>query len=125
MRTGIGYETALYLAQKGSRICLACRNQDKANAAAQKIRLACPKAKIDVYSLDLLSFASVRAFVQRWKADAAARGDEGVLDVLVCNAGAIFLKKAPTEDRLDSSYQVCHVLTSLMLSANRETRATA
>ena len=36
--TGIGYFTALELVKQGDHVTLACRNLDKANAAAKKIR---------------------------------------------------------------------------------------
>ena len=43
--SGIGYETALALAGKGATVIMACRNLDKANAAADQIRQSDPAGK--------------------------------------------------------------------------------
>lgn len=42
--TGIGFETALVLAERGARVLLGCRSREKAEAALERIRAAHPGA---------------------------------------------------------------------------------
>ncbi|KIY99088.1 hypothetical protein MNEG_8872 [Monoraphidium neglectum] len=58
--TGIGFEAALDLAKKDYDVTLACRNDDKAAAAAQRIKAAVPGAKVSTLRLDLSDLDSVR-----------------------------------------------------------------
>ncbi len=78
--TGIGKEMARLLALTGEyrRIYLACRNEQKAEAAKQSLEEATGKAVFQVVSMDVSDPASVRA--------ALSSLDEGV-DDLVMNAG--------------------------------------
>ena len=58
--TGIGYYTALELAKRGDHVTLACRNKDKADAAAAKISAEAPRGTVDTATLNLADLASVR-----------------------------------------------------------------
>src|SRR4029450_7409514 len=58
--TGLGFQTAKVLAQHGATGVLACRNPDKAAAAAATIGAAAPTATVSTLQLDLASQASVR-----------------------------------------------------------------
>jgi NAD(P)-dependent dehydrogenase (short-subunit alcohol dehydrogenase family) len=73
--SGIGFHTAKHLAAHGARVVLACRDQDAAEVAAERIAGATV-----VEQLDLASQASVRSFAARW---------QGPLDLLVNNAGVM------------------------------------
>ncbi|KAA1472466.1 NAD(P)-binding protein [Dentipellis sp. KUC8613] len=114
--TGIGYEIAKYLAANGvAKVILACRNAAKGKAAAASIvhETGCEPTEAEPWLLDLASFASVRAFVQRFK-------DSGLpLDVLVNNAAMHSVGKQTSEDGLDLLVQVDHIspllLTLLLL----------
>src|SRR5580700_4660259 len=57
---GIGFETARVLAGRGALVVLACRNVEKANRAAARIRAQDDSARVAVIRLDLASLASVR-----------------------------------------------------------------
>ena len=46
--SGIGYETARVLAQKGMTVVMACRNLEKAQQAASQIRTENPKGAVEV-----------------------------------------------------------------------------
>ena len=58
--TGLGYETALGLAQKEATVVLACRSQDKAEKAKADILKKVPNAAIDILLIDLSKLSSVR-----------------------------------------------------------------
>jgi NAD(P)-dependent dehydrogenase (short-subunit alcohol dehydrogenase family) len=80
---GLGYETALALAQAGAEVILAGRNAVKGAAAIRQIGAAAPGARITFEPLDLASLQSVADFAARI-ADAQA-----ALDLLVNNAGVM------------------------------------
>ena len=81
--SGIGFETAKALAQKGATVIMACRNLDKANAAVTEIKKAVRDAKLDIIQLDLADLASVRSFAE------AFLGKYDTLDLLINNAGVM------------------------------------
>jgi NAD(P)-dependent dehydrogenase (short-subunit alcohol dehydrogenase family) len=81
--SGIGYETAKALAAKNATVVMACRNPDKARAAADAIRGEVPGARLDPIPLDLADLASVERFADAFQ----ARYDR--LDILVNNAGVM------------------------------------
>ncbi|EFX01501.1 short chain dehydrogenase reductase [Grosmannia clavigera kw1407] len=84
---GLGLEAARHMALLGAaRVVLACRSVEKAEAAAADIRASLPLDRqqdcvIDVWDVDLASFASVAALARR------AAVELGRLDVVVENAG--------------------------------------
>jgi NAD(P)-dependent dehydrogenase (short-subunit alcohol dehydrogenase family) len=80
---GLGYETALGLAQAGGAVILAGRNPAKGAASVARIKAAVPSASIVFEQLDLASLASVAAFADR----IGARRES--LDILVNNAGVM------------------------------------
>ena len=58
---GIGKETAVGVATQGATTVLACRNQKKADAAAQEVTRRSGNDDVHVVALDLADLASVRA----------------------------------------------------------------
>lgn len=87
---GLGYETALGLAQSGAEVILAGRNPDKGAQALAQIRAAAPDANLAFEVLDLASLASIEAFAGRL---AQSRSS---IDLLVNNAGVMALPKRQT-----------------------------
>lgn len=89
--TGLGFETAKQLGHyKPSRLILACRNLDKGNAAAKRIKEelgADFDGAIEVWIVDLADFASVKAFVGNVMGGEGEEGGLPRLDLLVLNAG--------------------------------------
>ena len=87
---GLGYETALVLAQKGAEVILAGRNPDKGNESVSKIKALHPGALIRFEALDLASLKSVADFSVRLS------GQTSRLDLLVNNAGVMTPPKRKT-----------------------------
>ncbi|MCC2636797.1 MAG: putative oxidoreductase [Moraxellaceae bacterium] len=111
--SGIGLAMAHQLAARGARVCLACRNQAKAAEARDLILAKTPSARIELYSLDLASFASIRQFAS----ELAGRHDH--IDVLINNAGAAPLTQQFTQEGFEmqfgGNYLGPFLLTHLLL----------
>ncbi|KAG8752981.1 hypothetical protein FRC12_011716 [Ceratobasidium sp. 428] len=88
--SGIGFESARLLAGMGARVILACRDEAKAQEAKEKIVAATGSTFVEVEILDLASFDSVRAFVDRW-----GKRESKVVDILINNAGEALCSKLP------------------------------
>ena len=87
--SGLGKVAATELAAKGAHVVLACRNLEKAQAAADSMR-----GSTEVRALDLSDLASIRAF--------AADLPHERIDVLVNNAGVM----APAESRTPEGWEL-------------------
>lgn len=103
--TGIGYETAIALAKAGANVVLACRDQEKANKAAETIRqqtetAAVETAIVETASLDLASLKSVNQFAEQF------RQTHPKLDVLINNAGVMYCPELKTEEGFELQFGV-------------------
>jgi NAD(P)-dependent dehydrogenase (short-subunit alcohol dehydrogenase family) len=111
--SGLGLAAARALAAAGAETILACRDTEKAEAAAASIRSAVPAATVAVEGLDLASLASVREFAERW---AASRDG---LDLLINNAGVMAPPRRETADGFELQLGTNHLghfaLTGLLL----------
>ncbi|MBB0243895.1 SDR family NAD(P)-dependent oxidoreductase [Streptomyces alkaliphilus] len=111
--TGIGFETARVLAERGATVVLAVRDTEKGEDAAARIAATVPRAKVSVRELDLASLASVRAAAERLRAEHAR------IDLLVNNAGVMYTPKATTRDGFELQFGTNHLghfaLTGLLL----------
>lgn len=119
--SGIGWEAARLLARRGGRVVLACRNAEKAKAAAARIHAALPTARLELATLDLGSLRSIRACAE----DLRARFP--TLDALVNNAGIMAIPRSLTEDGFETQLGTNHLghfaLAGLLYPALREARA--
>jgi NAD(P)-dependent dehydrogenase (short-subunit alcohol dehydrogenase family) len=111
---GLGYETALALANAGATVILAGRNQSKGNSAIQQIRRAVPPAKITFAQVDLASLASIHTFAQ------TLLDQNKPLDLLINNAGVMSPpQRQTTVDNFEIQFGTNHLghfaLTALLL----------
>src|SRR5580704_15748543 len=112
---GLGFETAVGLANAGAEVVLAGRNREKGRMAVERIIRSLPAAKVRFELLDLASLASVGAFVE----EMVAKGRP--LDLLINNAGVMDLPtKRLTSDGFEMQFGTNHLshfaLTGLLLS---------
>lgn len=111
--SGIGWEAARALAQKGATVIMACRNVQKANTAANQIKGLNPAGKVVVMPLDLGDLESVRAFAT------ALRAEYSRLDLLINNAGIMFTPYGKTKQGFEQQFGTNHLghfaLTGLLL----------
>ena len=111
---GLGYETALGLAQAGADVILAGRNEAKGADAERRILAVAPGAKVRFGMVDLASLASVAAFAK----DLLAQGRP--IDILVNNAAVMATPTRQTtkdgfELQLGTNYLSHFALTARLL----------
>ncbi|MCP5060223.1 MAG: SDR family NAD(P)-dependent oxidoreductase [bacterium] len=100
--TGIGYEAARVLADRGARVLLGCRSEEKAQDAIGRIRALLPDADIAWIPLDLTSLKSVAEAAEIVKR-------EPRLDALVNNAGVMIPPLTRTEEGFELQFGVNHL----------------
>lgn len=111
--SGIGEAAALALAAQGARIVFTARDRARAEATLGKLRAANPEAAHAYHLADFSTIAATRA------AGDAIAASEAKIDVLLNNAGALFVTRALTPDGLERTFAVNHmgyfVLTNALL----------
>jgi NAD(P)-dependent dehydrogenase (short-subunit alcohol dehydrogenase family) len=101
--SGIGFETALELARKGATVVLACRNQEKGQAALDRIVAdGVPVAPV-LMALDLSSLASVAEFSESFHTA------HGRLDLLLNNAGVMIPPLSRTQEGFELQFGTNHL----------------
>ncbi|MCB9315428.1 MAG: SDR family NAD(P)-dependent oxidoreductase [Lewinellaceae bacterium] len=98
--TGIGFETALDLFQKGAKVIVACRNEEKALNAIKRMESQGGTGELVYSHLDLASLRSVKAFSEK------IVETESRLDLLVNNAGIMIPPPSKTEDGFEIQFGV-------------------
>ncbi|EJU04177.1 NADP-binding protein [Dacryopinax primogenitus] len=109
---GLGFETEKHLAALGpARLIIACRSAAKGAQAVKEIEQAGKGkvGKVECWEVDQASFASVKAFCDRFE-----REGGGKLDLLVLNAGAALRERQETGDGWELMLQVNHLSTCLL-----------
>jgi len=101
--SGIGYETAKALAQKGATVVMACRNLGKAYAAADNIRRNVADAQLEIIWLDLTDLALVREFATQFQAG------HDRLDMLINKAGVMIPPFTETIDGFELQFGANHL----------------
>ena len=117
--SGIGEVAALRLAEKGARIVLIARDQTRAAATLVKLKNANPSAAHAAYYGDLSALAEMK----RVAGEVAAA--EPRIDVLVNNAGAVFLSRKTSVDGREMTFAINHmayfVVTNILLDRLKAT----
>jgi NAD(P)-dependent dehydrogenase (short-subunit alcohol dehydrogenase family) len=111
--SGIGWISTKEFARNGAQVIMACRNANKATAAADAIQAEIPNAKLDIMALDLSSLASIRSFAVNFQEK------YDTLDILLNNAGIMMVPYGTTEDGFERQQGTNHfghfALTGLLL----------
>ena len=111
--SGIGEVTACELAQMGGIVVITARNQKKLGLAIDKIRSESNSNFVEGLVADLSSQGEVHSlafdFLERYER----------LDVLINNAGAVYLRRTESEDGIEMTFAGNHLapfmLTNLLL----------
>ncbi|HJW41269.1 MAG TPA: SDR family oxidoreductase [Rhizomicrobium sp.] len=111
--SGIGEVAATRLAGMGARIVLVARDQARADATLAKLKAANPSAAHTVHLGDLSSISEMK------RVASAIAATEPKIDVLVNNAGAVFLSRQVSVDGLEMTFATNHmayfVVTNILL----------
>jgi len=102
--SGIGYEAALVLAQKGAEVIMASRDEGKCRNAAEAIKQHSEDCLVEVLPVDLADLNSIHAFVDTFKQE------HECLDVLINNAGVMAVpKREMTADGFEKHFGTNHL----------------
>ncbi|UPV76085.1 oxidoreductase [Halorussus limi] len=121
--SGLGYEATRAFARKGAHVVMACRSEERGEAAKRRIRTedaeGTARGSLEVASLDLANLDSVRSFADGFR----EAHDE--LHVLCNNAGVMAIPRDETEDGFEMQFGVNHLghfaLTGHLLDALLDT----
>ena len=119
---GIGYVAALELARLGARVLVVGRNSAKTQAAVDRIISETGNPSVSYLLADLSSQREVRQLAEQVREQFA--GQNSGLDVLLNNAGAIFLSSRTSVDGIEMTFALNHLgyflLTILLLDLLEE-----
>ena len=105
---GIGYETAMALAEKGARIIMICRNPQKGQEALAAIRAQSGSDRHELYVADLASQQEIRRAAQ------AILRAHPVIDVFIHNAGTWISRLTHTAEGHETVFAVNHLAGFLL-----------
>ncbi|KXN88992.1 WW domain-containing oxidoreductase [Leucoagaricus sp. SymC.cos] len=108
--TGLGFEATQHFATMGcEKLILACRSQEKGEAAIQRLAAATSYSQAELWLVDLADFLSVRNFIDR------ALKELERLDILLLNAAiAPAGRYNLTKDGWEETIQVNNISISLL-----------
>jgi NAD(P)-dependent dehydrogenase (short-subunit alcohol dehydrogenase family) len=110
---GIGAETAEALARRGATVCLVGRSAERLAATARRIQEQTGNPTVVPFRADLSAQADIRRLADEFRARCER------LDVLVNNAGAMFLTRQESVDGIEMTWALNHLayflLTNLLL----------
>jgi len=111
--SGIGAVTAEALARRGATVCVVGRDREKGESTVERIRRDAGNPSVEFFRADLSSQADVRRLADEF------RGRHSRLDVLVNNAGGMFLDRRESVDGIEMTFALNHLayflLTNLLL----------
>lgn len=112
--SGIGEVAALELAQMGARIVLVGRDKPRAQTTLARLRERGPGLAHTVHYADLTRLAEMK------RVAAQIAGAEPRIDVLINNAGAMFVARRVTEDGLERTFALNHMAYFVVTAGLRE-----
>jgi len=118
--SGIGFETAIVLADKEATVTLACRNIKRGQKALDEILRLHPRAKLELMVLDLCDLQSIKQFSGEY----VSKHDS--LDILINNAGVMATPFDKTIDGFELQFGGNHLghfaLTAQLMNLLRQTQ---
>jgi NAD(P)-dependent dehydrogenase (short-subunit alcohol dehydrogenase family) len=112
--SGIGQVAAEALAAQGARIVLVARDRQRADRTLTRLRAVGPRMAHKAHIADLSSLGETRQVGERIAAE------EPRIDVLINNAGNIFMQRGVTADGLERTFALNHMAYFVLTHALRE-----
>ncbi|HUW04488.1 MAG TPA: SDR family NAD(P)-dependent oxidoreductase [Acidimicrobiales bacterium] len=113
--SGLGEEATRALTSRGASVTMLARDPQKNADAAERIRSDVPEADLELGTVDLASFESIRTFATAYLAD------HDTIDVLLNNAGVMACPQGRTADGFELQFGTNHLghflLTALLFPA--------
>ncbi len=106
--SGIGAVTAEALARLGATVAIVGRSPKKSAATAEQIKEQTGNLRVDYLLADLSSLNEIRRVAKEFKTRYAR------LDVLVNNAGGLFVKRETTVDGIEMTFALNHLAYFLL-----------
>lgn len=111
--SGIGEVAAACLANAGARLVIIARDRARGGAMLAKLNSTVPGASHTVRYADLSRLAEIK------RVGGEVEATEERIDILINNAGALFSRRATTEDGLERTFALNHMsyfaLTSILM----------
>ncbi|WP_262179778.1 oxidoreductase [Haloarcula laminariae] len=101
--SGLGYEGTKAFADAGATVVMACRSEERGEAAATDIRRTVRDGHLEVRVCDLADLDSVEAFAE------GLRAETDGIDVLCNNAGVMAIPRQETADGFEMQLGVNHL----------------
>lgn len=108
---GIGYETALGLARLGAHVIIVSQNQERSQAAHDRITAEFGQDSARYYVADLSNQAETRSLAQK------IQQDYDSLDVLINNVGGWYRKFKLSADGIEKTFALNHLSYWLLTGA--------
>jgi NAD(P)-dependent dehydrogenase (short-subunit alcohol dehydrogenase family) len=112
--SGIGEIAAERLAQMGARIVLIARSKSRGKVALARLHEKAPDLAHTVHHADLTCISEMKRVV------AEVASEEPRIDVLINNAGAIFVDRRLTDDGLECTFALNHMAYFVITEGLRE-----
>lgn len=110
--SGMGKATAAALADRGARVIMLCRDEERGKAALEELKQK-KERELELILCDLGDYDSIRSFARQVKAKYPR------IDILVNNAGFISLDRQFTKEGIERQFGINHLghflLTMLLL----------
>jgi NAD(P)-dependent dehydrogenase (short-subunit alcohol dehydrogenase family) len=111
--SGIGLETADALAALGAKLVLIGRERARGDAALARLRSRTPDLEAQIHYADLSRLAEIRQLAEALRALPR-------IDVLINNAGAMFIRREVTADGLERTFATNHMAYFYLTELLRE-----
>ncbi len=106
--SGIGFETARQLAQRGAEVIMVCRDPERGRSAMTRIAEIATGQAPTLLIADLSSQDAIHALADE------VRSRFSRIDVLINNAGAIFARRELSVDGIEKTFAINHLAPFLL-----------
>lgn len=119
--SGIGKVTAQSLAKQGAKVIIVSRSKEKCASTVEEIKKLTANSEVDFIAADLTSQKEIHKLAKQFT------GSYPRLDVLVNNAGGLFLSRELSPNNIEMTWALNHLnyflLTNLLIDSLKASQA--